>query len=185
MSEIRPIIDFLLELIFYCTADLIDRYIRPGRVDTVIHLGDQVYADHAFTEGMKLVKSIRHAKEGHHEAQPAQAEQHEHHHHHEPVQLNNEQKHQIAEGYRDFYRRTWNYPPTREVLSSVANLMLWVRTSVPYGRNKLICCLKDDHDIRNDWGTHATDSDPNSDEYQVGLMARQVYWEYQRQVSIV
>jgi len=108
-------------------VDLIDRYIRPGRIDTVIHLGDQVYADCAFEDGMKLIKSIR--KKEDHEPHTNQSE---HQKHHGPVQLTSDQKHQIAEGYRDFYRRTWNYPPTREVLSSVANLMLWVR-KIDYG----------------------------------------------------
>jgi fatty acid-binding protein DegV len=38
---------------------LIEKYVRSGRVDLVIHLGDQIYADEAFKQGMELLKRER------------------------------------------------------------------------------------------------------------------------------
>lgn len=72
---------------------------------------------------------------------------------------------EVRELYRQLYRFTWNHPATRDVLASVPNLMIW-----------------DDHEIRDDWGSNETDSEPQTIEHQVGKLARQVYREYQRQL---
>jgi hypothetical protein len=63
------------------------------------------YADAAFHAGVKLAKDAK--EKGRRTA--------------DNVQLQKE----ICELYRDFYRRTWNYAPTRFVLSHVPNLTIW------------------------------------------------------------
>eukprot|EP01098_Paradermamoeba_levis_P005542 TRINITY_DN2334_c0_g1_i2.p1 TRINITY_DN2334_c0_g1~~TRINITY_DN2334_c0_g1_i2.p1 ORF type:complete len:689 (-),score=149.41 TRINITY_DN2334_c0_g1_i2:203-2149(-) len=126
---------------------LIEKYLEPGYVDLILHVGDQVYADAAFINGLAMVKEAQKAKKFDDEGVRRQLQE------------------EIRELYRDFYRRTWNYPPTRKALSMVSNVSIW-----------------DDHDIRDDWGSHSKDRDPESDEYFVGLQARQTFWEYQRQL---
>ena len=72
---------------------------------------------------------------------------------------------EIRELYRKYYRLNWNHPPTRRVLSQVCNLM-----------------ILDDHEIRDDWGSEEQDRVKGSVEYYIGKLAREVYWEYQRQL---
>jgi len=139
-------------------------------LDVVFHVGDQVYADEAFHKGVKLVKGLR----GKHTIGSPEATQ----------ILSSQVQNQVAEFYRDFYRRTWNYPPTRFVLSNVPNLTIWVciLSQNSAKESNTGNCLQDDHDIRDDWGSHSTDYTPTTDEYFVGKIAQQVYWEYQRQL---
>jgi phosphodiesterase/alkaline phosphatase D-like protein len=80
--------------------DLVDMYIKPKKVDLLLHVGDQVYADSAWEEGMKLVKTA-----------PA---------------MTSELHEKITELYRVIYRKTWNYAPTQYTLANVPNLMIWV-----------------------------------------------------------
>ena len=75
------------------------------------------------------------------------------------------QQRQIRESYRRLYRMTWRYPATRDVLARVPNLMIW-----------------DDHEIRDDWGSRADDSDPATASYHIGTLAHDVFREYQRQL---
>lgn len=121
-------------------ADLRDRYVMPGDVDLLLHVGDQIYGDATFARALKIINS-REPK-----GKKAQNEQ-------------------ILEAYRRLYRVWWADPSTRDVLANVSNLMIW-----------------DDHEIRDDWGSRREDYDPNSVEYRVGTLARQVYREYQRQL---
>jgi hypothetical protein len=121
-------------------ADLRDRYVMPGDVDLLLHLGDQIYGDAAFARALKT------ARGGGPKGKRAQDEQ-------------------ILESYRKLYRAWWSEPSTRDVLANVSNLMIW-----------------DDHEIRDDWGSRPEDSDPDSVEYRIGTLARQVYREYQRQL---
>jgi len=72
---------------------------------------------------------------------------------------------QARENDRALYRRTWRHPPTRAVLDSVPNLMIW-----------------DDHEIRDDWGGRNGDTDPSRSQYTLGCMARGVYRATQRQL---
>ncbi|HMF56269.1 MAG TPA: alkaline phosphatase D family protein, partial [Pyrinomonadaceae bacterium] len=75
------------------------------------------------------------------------------------------QEEEILELYRERHRVAWNDPSTRKVLASVPNLM-----------------ILDDHEIRDDWGSGKSDSDPNSNEYYIGKLGRRAYREYQRQL---
>ena len=72
---------------------------------------------------------------------------------------------EMLEIIRNEYRQTWGIPSMRETMAKVPSLMIF-----------------DDHEIRDDWGYLATDSDPNSQEFYYGELARQVYYEYQRQL---
>ncbi|HEV2860399.1 MAG TPA: alkaline phosphatase D family protein [Pyrinomonadaceae bacterium] len=121
-------------------ADLRDRYVIPGDVDLLLHLGDQIYGDATFARALKIIRG----KEP--KTKAAQDEQ-------------------ILEAYRRLYRVWWSEPSTRDVLANVSNLMIW-----------------DDHEIRDDWGSRREDSDPDSVEFRIGTLARQVYREYQRQL---
>lgn len=69
----------------------------------------------------------------------------------------------IKENFRKYYRLNWNHPATRRFISQVSNLM-----------------ILDDHEVRDDWGSNDVDKRRDTPEYYVGLLARQVYWEYQR-----
>lgn len=124
--------------------DLIQKHIDTKDVDLVLHIGDQVYADAAFKKGIELLHSRGV---------------------YDPNNGSEDLKNAITEFYREIYRKTWNYPPTRKVLANVPNLTIW-----------------DDHDVRDDWGTHLTDFDTSTPEYFVGLAARRAYHEYQRQL---
>lgn len=42
--------------------------------------------------------------------------------------------------WREFYRKTWNYPPTREVLASVPNLTIWVLFISTSSSEYSLCC---------------------------------------------
>lgn len=75
------------------------------------------------------------------------------------------QQRQIKELYRRLYRMTWRYPATRDVLARVPNLMIW-----------------DDHEIRDDWGSRADDSNSAAAAHHIGSLAHAVFREYQRQL---
>jgi hypothetical protein len=119
--------------------DPLERYVAPGEVQLLLHLGDQVYGDRAFEGSMRIL-------DGKAKASAAK-------------------KQEIQELYRQLYRWAWNHPPTRAVLAIVPSLMIW-----------------DDHDIRDDWGSRASDRQKDSPEYLIGTLARRVYREYQRQL---
>ncbi|HLG12932.1 MAG TPA: alkaline phosphatase D family protein [Blastocatellia bacterium] len=121
-------------------ADMRDRYINPGSIDVLLHIGDQIYADRAFYEGLQILNDGR-------------------------PRGDKTLEDDIAELFRALYRMTWRDPATRDVLAGVSNLMIW-----------------DDHEIRDDWGSNATDYDRSSDQFYVGTIARRVYREYQRQL---
>lgn len=76
-----------------------------------------------------------------------------------------ERREHVAQVMAGAYRRTWNRPETARVLANVPNLCIW-----------------DDHEVRNDWGTFATDRDPANLDYLAGDGARLAYWRYQRQL---
>lgn len=83
----------------------------------------------------------------------------------------------MLELYRELYRANWSYQPTRIVLANTSNLMIWVRT------NYLQLTNKDDHDVKDDFGSLAEDADLYSVEFYVNnKIARRVFWEYQVQL---
>jgi len=71
----------------------------------------------------------------------------------------------LLELLRGQYRRTWTNPSVARVLANVPNLM--------------IC---DDHEFRDDWGFEKDDYTKGTIAYFYGELARQVYYEYQRQL---
>ncbi len=80
-------------------ADLCARYVRPGELDLLLHVGDQVYGDTVFQEAIGQLAG---------RSAPTRT-----------------QERRILDAYRDLYRWTWRHPPTREVLANVSNLMIW------------------------------------------------------------
>jgi len=74
-------------------------------------------------------------------------------------------KPEMLEVLRNEYRRTWNIPSIKETLSKIPTLT-----------------ILDDHEVRDDWGYLPGDYDPTTADYFYGQLARQVYYEYQRQL---
>lgn len=74
------------------------KWVGPGTIETVLHLGDQVYADTVFENALAEVAS---------KGQTA------------PVAR------RIRTWFEDLYRASWNYPATRQVLANASNLMIW------------------------------------------------------------
>eukprot|EP00656_Telonema_subtile_P013464 TRINITY_DN16840_c0_g1_i1.p1 TRINITY_DN16840_c0_g1~~TRINITY_DN16840_c0_g1_i1.p1 ORF type:complete len:604 (+),score=115.56 TRINITY_DN16840_c0_g1_i1:3-1814(+) len=121
-------------------AKMLEDWVSRGEVDIVVHNGDQVYADAAYNAGLRFWQNH--------------------------PQLSDEVKiHEVSQLYAEIYRSTWNHPPTKALLGSVSNLMLW-----------------DDHELRNDWGAFDKDRDQSSVNYKLGKAARRAYWWYQRQL---
>jgi len=81
-------------------ADLRDRYIMPGDIDLLLHVGDQIYGDATFARALTIIKTN----------QP---------------KTKKAQDDQILEAYRRLYRAWWAEPATRDVLANVSNLMIW------------------------------------------------------------
>lgn len=71
----------------------------------------------------------------------------------------------LLEVLRAQYRKTWSYYPISYTLANIPNIS--------------IC---DDHEIRDDWGFREEDYTPGTLDYLYGQLARQVYYEYQRQL---
>jgi phosphodiesterase/alkaline phosphatase D-like protein len=82
-------------------ADLRDRYVRQEEIDLFLHLGDQIYGDHAFHDALEILAG-----------KP-------------PAAKDPKREERILELYRRLYRLAWNDPATQEVLASVPNLMIW------------------------------------------------------------
>jgi len=80
---------------------ILEEYVRPGKMDMMIHNGDQVYADSAFKAGKKFWE----------ENEASKSEE--------------ELIARTTEFYAEIYRKTWNHPPCKEVLANTSNLMLW------------------------------------------------------------
>ncbi len=78
-------------------SQLLTEQVQPGNVSTVLHIGDQVYADTAFGQSMHDAKSGR--TQAVFDA--------------------------IAARFRRLYEYTWNYEATRQVLATTSNLMIW------------------------------------------------------------
>jgi phosphodiesterase/alkaline phosphatase D-like protein len=112
-----------------------EKWVQPGTVSTVLHVGDQIYGDSAFAEGLAEVRT--HGR-------------------------TSAVRRRIRQAFERLYHMSWSYPATRWVLAHASNLMIW-----------------DDHEVRNSWGGYAVDRDPESDEFYVGGIAREVFQQYQ------
>ena len=80
-------------------ADLRDRYVYPGEIDLLLHVGDQIYGDSAFHEAIGILNGKKKATKKEEEA--------------------------ILALYRKLYFYAWRHPATRAVLAQVSNLMIW------------------------------------------------------------
>lgn len=79
---------------------LADRYVLPGAVDLVVHMGDQIYGDTAFQRGLDVLRRPRWTRQ--------------------------RRDREILEGYRRLYRQAWGlWEPTARVLAHASNLMIW------------------------------------------------------------
>jgi hypothetical protein len=119
---------------------LYEDFIVKGKVDIVVHNGDQVYADVAWKQAEAILQD-------------------------KSIPDGAEKQTRILGCYKKIYQATWDAPDKRRVLGTCSNLMLW-----------------DDHEVRNDWGTMKEDSDPTSQAFYIGKLARMAYWQYQRQL---
>ena len=75
-----------------------DKWVGPGTIETVLHIGDQVYADMAFEQALAEIEANGRS------AAVAR---------------------RIRAGFERLYRAAWNYPATRKVLANASNLMIW------------------------------------------------------------
>ncbi len=74
------------------------KWVRPGTVNTVLHVGDQIYADTAFEAALVDVRA---------NGQTALV------------------RRRTRRAFEDLYANVWNYPATRKVLAHASNLMIW------------------------------------------------------------
>jgi len=79
----------------------------------------------------------------------------------------NSKKEKLLEILREEYRKTWTQCDTAKCLALCPSVS-----------------ILDDHEIRDDWGWREEDRNSETDkpDYFYGTLARQVYWEYQRQL---
>lgn len=139
--------------------------VDTGCLDLVIHLGDQVYADHDFYR-VKKGKCSRAA------FNPRQKALGHYCAYQDGLALVNdlsgpqllEKEDEICEVYRRVYRDTWGHPTTARVLANVPNLM-----------------MGDDHELRDDWGDDPGDLVDSPDVFVVRCGYR-VFLEYQHQL---
>lgn len=80
-------------------GDLYHRYVKTGEMDLLLHVGDQVYGDEAYSKAVRKLEGRRVGTKA--------------------------QQHHILELYREIYRTNWGFETTRQVLASVPSLMMW------------------------------------------------------------
>ncbi|KAG0591592.1 hypothetical protein KC19_1G186500 [Ceratodon purpureus] len=131
--------------------------IEAGKVDLLLHLGDQIYGDgdkrqdavagadkdkwsDRFRKGTVKLKGV-------------------------PSDHWKDHQEDICEYYREVYRDTWRYEPTAKCLANCPNLMIY-----------------DDHEVRDNWGDVKEDWDVTSADFFVARCAWIVSMEYQRQL---
>jgi hypothetical protein len=137
---------------------------EDNALDCLIHIGDQVYADHEWSnvqdgetdkemvlyEGKCKYTQALELLEG------------------KPVAEWEQHRDKIKELYREVYRETWGHPPTAQALANVANIM-----------------IMDDHEIRDDFGDNEEELEPTSTSGYIGKCGYDVYCEYQRALRIL
>lgn len=79
--------------------------------------------------------------------------------------INQDDMDYMAEQYRNMYRSTWAYKHQRRAMANASNI-----------------AIGDDHDYFDDAGSLEPHWDPFTKEHLIARVARQVYWEYQRQL---
>jgi len=156
-----------------------------GDIDVILHLGDQIYADEIdegieggdpesvwnrmvmalHLPGAEYVKNSgalysRMKAEGRKDSVWVIKSDGE-----RPLEEWEDERDRILEEFRQLYRSTWGHMPTRRALANTSNVM-----------------IIDDHDICDDFGDRPfhRPREPMTPEYFVGLLALQVYHEYQR-----
>lgn len=134
-------------------ADLLKR-VKNKEIQYLIHGGDQVYMDSPFS--LKEKPEYISKKPYYQIMQKLTGCSREYW---------LQKKEEMLEILRSEYRNTWMIKNVRETLAKIPNLM-----------------TLDDHEIRDDWGYLPEDNDPNSLDNFYGTLARQVYYEYQRQL---
>ncbi|HEY9079139.1 alkaline phosphatase D family protein [Magnetovibrio sp.] len=86
-------------------AYLFDSHVNTRKIDILLHLGDQVYADRTFKKAMRYLANRPAARRD--------------------TPPNATESNMILSMYRDEYRDNWTEPGTRQVLANVSNLMIW------------------------------------------------------------
>eukprot|EP01018_Ginkgo_biloba_P005135 Gb_04273 [translate_table: standard] len=135
----------------------LSRAIEAGKIDLLVHLGDQIYGDgdkrydaEAGCDHDKWSNRFQRAREklgkmGLDEWKNC--------------------KDEICESYREVYRETWQHPPTAKSLANCPNIMIY-----------------DDHEIRDNWGDVKNDWTQDSLDFFIAHCAWIVSLEYQRQL---
>mmetsp|Transcript_49329 Transcript_49329/g.117090 ORF Transcript_49329/g.117090 Transcript_49329/m.117090 type:complete len:556 (-) Transcript_49329:233-1900(-) len=146
---------------------LLKHRVLAGDLDCLLHVGDQVYADHEYgdfedgnptkVDEKKFLEKLKH--EGG-----------------ECIFLNaklyleslggydqwSSGEETVREMFRKLYRQTWSYPATAAVLANVPNSM-----------------LPDDHEFRDDWGDREEDYDRRGIAWFIARCGYRVFREYQ------
>ena len=147
-----------------------DTAVRPGRVDAIVHVGNQVSIKGAVEKGHSLMRRFESS-----ESPPMyrpELEEGER----PPLSVNdgikpewyrnpnikerNALEEQVIEYFRDAYRVSWNLPHKREALAHCSNVMQWGAAELAVEQEIL---------------------DGNFGKF-LSRCARVVYWEYQRQL---
>ncbi|KAJ7535968.1 hypothetical protein O6H91_12G052000 [Diphasiastrum complanatum] len=131
--------------------------IESGKVDLVLHLGDQIYGD-----GDKMIDAEAGADRDKWSDRFRLAK---HLLNNVPKEHWEDHREKICEEYRKVYRETWQHPPTAKCLANCPNLMIY-----------------DDHEVRDNWGDLIEDRNADSLDYFIAHCAWTVSLEYQRQL---
>ena len=78
---------------------LYEELVAKDKVDVIVRHGDQVYADEAFSAGMKFF--------------------------HDNALSLQDKKEKSIEAYKEIYRQVWTHEFTRDVLANCSTLMIW------------------------------------------------------------
>mmetsp|Transcript_42171 Transcript_42171/g.86223 ORF Transcript_42171/g.86223 Transcript_42171/m.86223 type:complete len:563 (+) Transcript_42171:63-1751(+) len=149
-----------------CAWELLLKRVQKGDLDCLLHVGDQVYADHEYgdyEDGPKKLSEeqflAKLQKQGD-ECVFAKAKLH-------LQSLGGfeswaQAEDEVKEMFRALYRETWGWPATAAVLANIPNTM-----------------IPDDHEFRDDWGDREEDYDRKSVAYCVARCGYRIYREYQ------
>lgn len=155
------ITDMLIAPAFDLWAHLA-KNIEAGKVDFLLHLGDQIYGDGDKREDADVSEEVSGKKD-------AWSDRFElgmkHLQEFRPEEWGMAQQEKICEYYREVYRDTWRHLPTAQCLANCPSLMIY-----------------DDHEVRDNWGDNTDDWNKSSAEFFVARCAWIASLEYQRQL---